>query len=92
MTQTIDFFDFVETLNRCGWAYSDAQEVKHKVSGASGFRYLLEKYDCNYPTIPFGELQKKLREVANAPEKIIFGKARYRYAPEICRHTIVIFD
>lgn len=90
--QTIDYFDFEITLDHCGWAHSDWQLIKDKVTGVSGFRYILEECDYNYPTLPFEELQRRLLEVANVPEKVIFGAAQHRYAPEICRHTVIILD
>lgn len=90
--EAIEFFKFEDTLNECGWAHSDFQVIKDKATGRSGFRYLLEKYSYNRPTLPFEELKRRLLEAADVPEKITFGTAYHKYAPEISKNYCIILD
>lgn len=88
--EAIKFSTFITVLDECGWAYSGFSAVEHKKTGRGGFRYRLEEYESR--CLPFEELKRRLLKNADVPEDIFFGAAQYRYAPEICKHTVIILD
>lgn len=86
--ETIDFYDFVDVLEKCGWSYFNSCEVVSKKTGAKGVRFDVEansKKAC-----PFDELMQKVQAAAYIPEKVVASWSTYRYAPEIKHYAIII--
>lgn len=85
----VSFSEFVDCLDNLGWAYSNYQDV-----------YKGNKPYTRYTIEPYGQ-NLKHREPASAEEvkdaltdlyngKIDFGKATYKYAPELSYLTVIV--
>lgn len=85
----IDFYDFVDALENCGWSYSNFYDVTGK-NGETGTRYEINADGNN--ACPFDELLNKIKAAASDPNKIIASQGSSKTAPEIKRASIVILD
>lgn len=86
----IDFYDFYDILENCGWSFSDFEEVQSKDTGKSGLRYRVHKDSKD--SCDFEELVAKVKEAATNPDGIIPSTGHYRYAPEIKASSIIILN
>lgn len=87
----MDFLDFVNILEECGWAYHDFMDVVSK-EGRTGTRYVLSENYYDQRTLPFETLQKKLLAAEQDKRSVIFSAAQHKYASEIRYPTVIILD
>ena len=79
----------IDTLNECGWSFSNYYEVESKSTGKRGTRYEIDKDSNKSCTID--ELKQRLMQ--SIPQQLlIFSEGQYRYAPEIKRMSVVLLD
>ena len=86
----INFQAFIDTLDKCGYAYDKFMRVENLNTLETGFRYVVSEH--KHPALPFETLKESLLKVANDKSKVKFGTACYKYAPEITFHTVIIID
>lgn len=89
-----DFGTISEVLEQCGWAYSDAYEVRNRKTGQMGMRYVIEPYPNNLNgTKPcdLETLKQKIIEFVGQ-ENVIFSEGQHVQAPEIKNMSMVIID
>lgn len=90
--QNVDFYEFVDLLERNGWAYSNYYEVSNK-SGQTGIRYELEKYPNNLDGVKPVSVEELEQDLKNTfGDGVIISKGHYRYAPEIKNISVIILD
>lgn len=86
--EALNFYDFVDILEKNGWSYSGYQEVSNK-QGQTGIRYRL------YPernASSADELIKQLHQAAVSPNGVIPSRWSNRYAPEQNGLSVVILN
>ena len=86
--EALNFYDFVDILEKNGWSYSGYQEVSNK-QGQTGIRYRL------YPernASSADELIKQLQQAAVSPNGVIPSRWSNRYAPEQNGLSVVILN
>lgn len=86
--EALNFYDFVDILEKNGWSYSGYQEVSNK-QGQTGIRYRL------YPernASSADELIKQLQQAAISPNGVIPSRWSNRYAPEQNGLSVVILN
>ena len=86
--ETLNFYDFIDILEKNGWNYSGWQVVSNG-QGQTGVRYKL------YPernASSAGELIKQLQQAAVSPDVVIPSRWSNRYAPEQNGLSVVILN
>ena len=88
-----DYSAISEALAQCGWAFTDAYDVRNRNTGESGVRYIIEPYPNNMEGIkPCGveEMKRRMTEFIG-DGNVIFSEGQHRYAPEIKNLSMVVF-
>lgn len=86
--EALNFYDFVDILEKNGWSYSGWQVVSNK-QGQTGVRYRL------YPernASSADELIKQLQQAAVSPDGVIPSRWSNKYAPEQNGLSVVILN
>lgn len=86
--ESLNFYDFVDILEKNGWSYSGWQVVSNK-QGQTGVRYRL------YPgrnASNADELINQLQQAAVSPDCVIPSKWSNKFAPEQSGLAVVILD
>ena len=80
-----DFYDFVDILDKNGWAYDNYQDVVSK-DGRKGTRYTLSTNGKH------NDFEMLKNDILNAFPNAVFGTAQHRHAPEINHQTVIITE
>lgn len=83
------FGKFVDVLEKCGWSYTDFNDVRSKSTGQTGTRFVIERDKDN--SCDLSELQQNLKRVI--PEKLlVFSTGQHRYAPELSKKSVILLN
>ena len=86
--EALNFYDFVDILEKNGWSYSGWQEVSNK-QGQTGVRYrLLPERNASSAD----ELIRQLQQAAVSPDCVIPSRWSSRSAPEQNGLAVVILN
>lgn len=88
-SEAVDFYEFVDALENCGWSYSNFYDVTGR-NGETGVRY--EVNADSGESCPFEELVNKVKSIASDPNKVVASQGQSKSAPEIKSASIVILD
>lgn len=90
LNKPFDFEDFVEILDKNGYAYSNYYDVSSK-DGRSGTRFEISEYPYNNPTTDLNTLKQELMN-AGGTDRFIFSQGVHQYAPELKSFSIILLD
>ena len=84
-----NFEKFVDVLEKCGWSYTDFNDVRSKSTGQTGTRFVIERDKDK--SCELSELQQNLKRVI--PEKLlVFSTGQHRYAPELSKKSVILLN
>lgn len=89
-----DYGAISDALAECGWAYSDAYEVKNRTNGQLGMRYIIEKYPNNLDGIKpmeVEEMKQKMTQLLGV-DNVIFSEGQHVRYPEMKNLSMVVMN
>lgn len=91
---SLGFMEFVDILDRNGWATSNSKDVCILVDGQRryGTKYVVEPYSYNNKTQPLEKLVKDLKDAALDPNGVRVSTGNIVQAPEIKKIFVTILE
>lgn len=88
-----DYSAISDLLAKCGWAYSDAYDVRNRNTGQLGVRYIIEPYPNNLEGVKPCKV-KDLKQIITqyiGEQNILFSEGQHSKYPEMRNLSMVVF-